>query len=50
MLNAYTDKKLEGASVVILPDADGLNHPLQQKIAREFNADQTVFITPSSSG
>ncbi len=50
MLNAYTDKKLEGASVVILPDADGLNHPLQQKIAREFNADQTVFITSSSSG
>ena len=50
MLNAYTDKKLEGASIVVLPDADGIKNVLHQKIAREFNADQTVFITSNSSG
>lgn len=45
MINAYTANKLEGANIVVVPEAEGLSDTLLQKLAAEFNADQTVFIT-----
>ena len=42
-VDAFTDRAFEGAQIVVLPDARGLNDTQMQKIAREFNVSETVF-------
>lgn len=45
-VDAFTDKPFEGAQIAVLPDARGLNDTTMQKIAREFNVSETVFVFP----
>ncbi len=45
-VDAFTDKLFEGAQIAVLPDARGLNDATMQKIAREFNVSETVFVLP----
>lgn len=48
-VDAFTDRTFEGAQIAVLPDARGLNDTLMQKIAREFNVSETVFVLPAMS-
>ncbi|MEN9577576.1 MAG: hypothetical protein RJA70_585 [Pseudomonadota bacterium] len=45
-VDAFTDRLFEGAQIAVLPDARGLNDATMQKIAREFNLSETVFVFP----
>lgn len=45
-VDAFTDKLFEGAQIAVLPDARGLNDTTMQKVAREFNVSETVFVLP----
>jgi len=45
-VDAFTDRRFEGAQIAVLPDARGLNDTTMLKIAREFNVSETVFVFP----
>jgi len=44
--DVFTDTKYEGNPLAIVPEADGLDGADMQRIAREFNLSETVFILP----
>jgi trans-2,3-dihydro-3-hydroxyanthranilate isomerase len=46
-VDAFTNRAFEGAQIAVLPDARGLNESQMQKIAREFNVSETVFVLPA---
>ena len=46
IVDAFTSKRFEGAQIAVIPDASDLNNATMQKIAREFNVSETVFVFP----
>jgi trans-2,3-dihydro-3-hydroxyanthranilate isomerase len=44
--DVFTDQPFGGNPLAVLPDARGLDGALMQKIAREFNLSETVFVLP----
>jgi trans-2,3-dihydro-3-hydroxyanthranilate isomerase len=47
--DVFTDEPFGGNPLAVLPDARGLDDALMQKIAREFNLSETVFVLPPAS-
>jgi len=47
-VDVFTDQLFGGNPLAIIPDAVGLEADLMQKIAREFNYSETIFISPPS--
>ncbi len=45
-LDVFTDTKYAGNPLAVVPEADGLDGADMQRIAREFNLSETVFILP----
>lgn len=45
VMDVFTDKKFEGNQLAVLPSSDGLDDETMQKIAREFNYSETVFVS-----
>jgi trans-2,3-dihydro-3-hydroxyanthranilate isomerase len=48
IVDVFTDRPLAGNQLAVVLDADGLDAPSMQAIAREFNFSETTFVTPSS--
>jgi trans-2,3-dihydro-3-hydroxyanthranilate isomerase len=46
IVDVFTEHPLEGNALAVLPDASGLDDDTMQKIAREMNLSETVFIIP----
>jgi trans-2,3-dihydro-3-hydroxyanthranilate isomerase len=46
VVDVFTSKPLEGNPLAVFPDATALSTELMQKIARELNLSETVFILP----
>jgi trans-2,3-dihydro-3-hydroxyanthranilate isomerase len=44
--DVFTNRPLEGNPLAVFPDARGLSDNLMQRIAREFNLSETVFVLP----
>lgn len=44
--DVFTDKPFGGNPVAVLPDAHGLSTEQMQRLAREFNLSETVFVLP----
>lgn len=44
--DVFTNRPLEGNPLAVFPDARGLSDPLMQRIARELNLSETVFVLP----
>jgi len=44
--DVFTDRAFGGNPVAVIPDADGLDARAMQKIAREMNLSETVFVLP----
>lgn len=44
--DVFTSRPLEGNPLAVFPDARGLSDELMQRIAREFNLSETVFVLP----
>lgn len=44
--DVFTSRPLEGNPLAVFPDARGLSDPLMQRIAREMNLSETVFVLP----
>jgi trans-2,3-dihydro-3-hydroxyanthranilate isomerase len=47
-LDVFTDRRFAGNPLAVVLDADGLETPAMQAIAREFNHPETVFVLPPS--
>ena len=47
IVDVFTQQPLEGNALAVFPDATGLDNSLMQRIARELNLSETVFILPS---
>lgn len=45
VMDVFTDKKFEGNQLSIFPSSDGLDDETMQKIAREFNYSETIFVS-----
>lgn len=48
VVDVFTTNPLEGNALAVFPDAGGLNDATMQRIARELNLAETVFVVPSS--
>jgi len=48
VLDVFTNTKFEGNQLAAFPYAEGISKEDMQKIAREFNYSETVFITPTN--
>jgi len=48
ILDVFTDKKFEGNQLTVFPSDEGLSDEIMQKIVRDFNYSETVFITSSN--
>ena len=48
-LDVFAQQKFEGNQLAVIPNAEGINDSQMQKIAREFNYSETVFITRGDS-
>src|SRR5215469_12877973 len=46
-LDVFTDKRFTGNPLAVVLEAQGLDTPAMQAIAREFNHPETVFVLPS---
>ncbi|WP_029031881.1 PhzF family phenazine biosynthesis protein [Salinarimonas rosea] len=46
VLDVFTDTALEGNPLAVVLDAEGLDEGAMQRIAREFNLSETVFVLP----
>jgi trans-2,3-dihydro-3-hydroxyanthranilate isomerase len=46
-LDVFTDRPLAGNPLAVVLDAEGLDKPRMQAIAREFNLSETVFVRPA---
>jgi trans-2,3-dihydro-3-hydroxyanthranilate isomerase len=49
-LDVFTDRVFGGNPLAVFPDATHLSTPLMQRIAREMNLSETVFLGPPGSG
>lgn len=45
VVDVFTDKQFEGNQLAVFPSAEGITDDKMQKIAKEFNYSETVFIT-----
>jgi trans-2,3-dihydro-3-hydroxyanthranilate isomerase len=50
VLDVFTDTPLEGNPLAVFPDATGIPGPLMQRVARELNLSETVFVQPAKRG
>ena len=48
VVDVFTQKALEGNPLAVFPDGSGLDDVTMQKIARELNLSETVFVVPPS--
>ena len=48
-LDVFAEQKFEGNQLAVIPDAESLEDEQMQKIAKEFNYSETVFITQGDS-
>jgi trans-2,3-dihydro-3-hydroxyanthranilate isomerase len=48
LVDVFTDTPLEGNALAVFTDARGLAEPVLQKIARELNLSETVFVYPAA--
>jgi trans-2,3-dihydro-3-hydroxyanthranilate isomerase len=48
VVDVFTSEPLQGNPLAVFPDATGLSTDLMQKITRELNLSETVFLLPSS--
>jgi trans-2,3-dihydro-3-hydroxyanthranilate isomerase len=48
VVDVFTTEPLQGNPLAVFPDASDLSTSLMQKIAREFNLSETVFVFPAS--
>jgi trans-2,3-dihydro-3-hydroxyanthranilate isomerase len=48
IVDVFTERPLAGNQLAVVLDADGLDEPSMQAIAREFNFSETTFVTPSN--
>src|SRR5271163_835853 len=48
VVDVFTSEPLQGNPLAVFPDATGLSAGLMQKITRELNLSETVFLLPSS--
>jgi trans-2,3-dihydro-3-hydroxyanthranilate isomerase len=46
-LDVFTDRPLHGNPLAVFPDAEGLDAPTMQSLAREMNLSETTFVFPS---
>jgi trans-2,3-dihydro-3-hydroxyanthranilate isomerase len=46
LVDVFTERPLEGNGLAVLPDARGLDTATLQRVAREFNQSETVFLFP----
>src|ERR1700683_3902374 len=46
VVGVFTEKALEGNPLAVFPDASGIDDGTMQKIARELNLSETVFVVP----
>ena len=46
ILDVFTDRAYTGNQLAVLPEARGLDTEVMQKIAREFNFSETIFVLP----
>jgi trans-2,3-dihydro-3-hydroxyanthranilate isomerase len=49
-VDVFTDAPLEGNAAAVLTDARGIPAARMQRIAREFNLSETVFVLPAQNG
>lgn len=47
-VDVFTERPLEGNSLAVFPDASGISDITMQKIARELNLSETVFLLPAT--
>jgi trans-2,3-dihydro-3-hydroxyanthranilate isomerase len=50
VVDVFTEKALEGNPLAVFPDASGIDDGTMQKIARELNLSETVFVVPVTRG
>jgi trans-2,3-dihydro-3-hydroxyanthranilate isomerase len=50
VVDVFTTQQFEGNPLAVFPDASGLDGSTMQRIARELNLAETVFILPASGG
>jgi trans-2,3-dihydro-3-hydroxyanthranilate isomerase len=48
VVDVFTEHPLEGNPLAVFPDSGGLDSVAMQKIARELNLSETVFVVPAS--
>lgn len=48
--DVFTDRPLAGNALAVLPDAGGLTDDAMQRVAREFDLSETVFVLPGPEG
>lgn len=49
LVDAFTETPLAGNAAGVVPDAEGLNDPQMQAVARELGASETAFVLPSGA-
>lgn len=49
ILDVFTTQPLEGNALAVFPDASGIDDLTMQKIAKEMNLSETVFVLPKTS-
>jgi trans-2,3-dihydro-3-hydroxyanthranilate isomerase len=50
VVDVFTETALEGNPLAVFPDASGIDDGTMQKIARELNLSETVFVVPATRG
>lgn len=50
VVDVFTEKALEGNPLAVFPDASGIDSATMQKIAKELNLSETVFVVPVTRG
>lgn len=50
IVDVFTDAPLEGNPVAVFDDGNGLETEVMQRVARELNLSETVFLLPASGG
>jgi trans-2,3-dihydro-3-hydroxyanthranilate isomerase len=50
VVDVFTETALEGNPLAVFPDASGIDAGTMQKIARELNLSETVFVVPVTRG
>lgn len=50
LVDVFTDQKLAGNQLAVLPDAQGLTTEMMQALASEFNLSETAFVFPPEVG